>query len=197
MRVNRRDFLIRYGCGLVAGASAVVWRSLDRPDPHGHLVRPPGALPESEFMASCIRCGQCAAACPRGCVETHGLIDGPSLSGLPYVDTRSRACNLCMRCGLVCPTGALRAIPNNKNTIQKSVSMGIAVVEKSLCISFLGRLCGICRDACPYPGKAIKLESWARPTIIDSGCVGCGLCVEICPQNPTAIRIDPTLRRIS
>ncbi|MCP4600378.1 MAG: 4Fe-4S dicluster domain-containing protein [Proteobacteria bacterium] len=197
MRLNRRDFLIRYGCGLVAGAGAVVWRSLDRPDPFGHLIRPPGALPESQFIAACIRCGQCVAVCPRGSITTLSATDSLSMSGIPYIDTRKRACNLCMRCGAVCPTGALQAIVTDKSVVAKSVSMGVAVIDKRLCISFLGRMCGLCRDACPFPGEAIKLEPWARPVIIDRKCVGCGLCVEICPQQPTAIRIDPHRRRFA
>ncbi len=176
---------------MAVGVGSLTWRSLGNNGQLDTYVRPPGALPEPRFLGACIRCGQCAAVCPRGCVKTHSINDGLSLAGVPYVDTRIRACNLCMRCGQVCPTGALRAIPADKGIVAESVSMGVAVVDKSLCISFLGRLCGICRDACPYPGKAIKLEPWARPVIIEEKCVGCGLCVEICPQQPTAIRIDP------
>ncbi len=101
-----------------------------------------------------------------------------------------------MRCTEVCPTGALRSIPKEKSAIMRFVSMGLAVVDEALCISFLGRMCGLCRDACPYPGDAIKLTSWARPIIVEQRCVGCGLCVEICPQQPTAIRIDTTERRV-
>ena len=39
------------------------------------FLRPPGALPESAFLKTCIHCGQCAAACPYGSVrmlETFG-----------------------------------------------------------------------------------------------------------------------------
>ena len=31
------------------------------------LLRPPGALPEAEFLEVCYRCGNCVEACPRRC----------------------------------------------------------------------------------------------------------------------------------
>ena len=95
-----------------------------------------------------------------------------------------------MKCGAVCPTGALKKIPDDKQVIARSVSMGLAVIDENLCISYLGRLCGICRDACPYPGKAIKLKPWARPEVIVENCVGCGLCEEVCVvQDRRAIQV--------
>ncbi len=191
MTLNRRGFLISFGTSFVAAASALGWRLSQKKRLVRRDIRPPGALPEDEFQRSCIRCGLCNAVCPRGCIQTRPLSFGPAVSGLPFIDTRKRACNLCMACTKVCPTGALEPIPDDKEIVATSVNMGTAVIDESLCISFLGRMCGICRDACPFPGKAIKLEPWARPKIVKESCVGCGLCVEICPQQPTAIRIIP------
>jgi MauM/NapG family ferredoxin protein len=193
--MKRREFVIGIGCGLATGAAALAYRSFSGRENILTYLRPPGALAESAFLSACIRCGHCSAVCPRRCIMTHSISDGPGLAGVPYIDPRRRACNLCMKCQPVCPTGALQEIPADKSVVAKSVSMGVAVIEKSLCISFLGRMCGLCRDACPYPGEAIKLEPWARPVIIDDHCVGCGLCAEICPQQPSAIVIDPNRRR--
>ncbi len=67
--------------------------------------------------------------------------------------------------------------------------MGTAIVNEEHCLSFNGRVCGICRDACPIGGEAIKLEVPARPVIIKDACIGCGRCEERCPQFPTAIKI--------
>ncbi len=159
-------------------------------------LRPPGALPYDSFLSACIRCGNCASVCSMNCISTHPYSAGAKLAGVPYINPRIRACNLCMKCTNICPTGALREIPHDSKIIATSVSMGMAIVDENLCISYLGRLCGICRDACPYPGKAIKLKSWARPEIIEQSCVGCGLCVKICPQQPAAIRIDPSKKRV-
>ncbi len=192
--MKRRGFIVAVGAGL---AGALGWR-LHGPEASGAgALRPPGALPEPEFVRACIRCGLCAGICPRQCIELAGVTAPPEEIGLPQIDARQRACNLCMRCTEVCPTAALTAIPEDKTVVLETVSMGLAVVDEGLCISFLGRLCGLCRDACPYPGVAIKLEPWARPLVIADKCVGCGLCVERCPQLPTAIRIDPTRRRVT
>jgi MauM/NapG family ferredoxin protein len=193
--MNRREFVAAIGCGLVSVAGALSYRSVQARNTIHATLRPPGALDESAFLSACIRCGHCSAVCPRGCIVAHSLSDGPALAGVPFIDPRRRACNLCMKCTSACPTGALLEIPAEKSIVASSVSMGVAVIEKSLCISFLGRMCGLCRDACPYPGEAIKLEPWARPIIIDDHCVGCGLCAEICPQQPSAIVIDPGRRR--
>jgi len=191
--MNRRRFLTSVGAGAL-GCGALGLRALSGPVADTHL-RPPGALPEKDFRAACVRCGLCAGICPRGCIELSGIDDGPALAGLPFIDARQRACDLCMRCTEVCPTAALTVIDADKREVAARVAMGTAVVDESTCLSFLGRLCGICRDACPYPGEAIKLGSWARPIVIAEACVGCGLCVEICPQQPTSIRIDPAQRR--
>ena len=67
-------------------------------------------------------------------------------------------------------------------------AMGSAIVDPQRCLSYLGRVCGFCHDACPFPQDAIKLTPPARPWVLDA-CVGCGRCVEECPQNPTAIDI--------
>jgi len=33
------------------------------------LLRPPGALPEDEFLARCIRCGECMKVCPTNALQ--------------------------------------------------------------------------------------------------------------------------------
>ncbi len=101
-----------------------------------------------------------------------------------------------MRCTEVCPTDALTAVPAEREAVLEKVDMGLAYVDRGLCLSFQGRVCGVCHDACPYPQDAIKLGSYARPEVLDA-CVGCGRCEERCPQVPAAIRVfvsDPGKR---
>ena len=39
-------------------------------------LRPPGALLEDEFLASCIKCGQCVQVCPVEAIKLADLVDG-------------------------------------------------------------------------------------------------------------------------
>uniref|UniRef100_UPI004055F8DE ferredoxin-type protein NapG n=1 Tax=Candidatus Electronema sp. TaxID=2698783 RepID=UPI004055F8DE len=37
-----------------------------------HAIRPPGALPEEDFLAACLRCGQCVRACEKNLRQDKG-----------------------------------------------------------------------------------------------------------------------------
>jgi ferredoxin-type protein NapG len=77
-------------------------------------LRPPGALrdaalDEQEFLASCIKCGQCVQVCPVNAIHLADLTDGFGI-GVPYIDARAQACDFScdgLQCVLACPTGAL------------------------------------------------------------------------------------------
>jgi len=62
---SRRMFLGGIAGGLAAGLSMrtdLLHPSdsfLPLPERHGRLIRPPGALPEPEFLTRCVRCGEC------------------------------------------------------------------------------------------------------------------------------------------
>jgi ferredoxin-type protein NapG len=92
--------------GLVAkGASVVALggfiRFLGRKD---HFIRPPGALPEEQFLSLCTRCDKCQEVCP-GFIIPVSLTESVISVGTPRL---LRRCTLCMKCIPVCPTGALR-----------------------------------------------------------------------------------------
>ena len=72
-------------------------------------LRPPGALDESDFLSSCIKCGQCVQVCPVQAIKLADLIDGMGV-GVPYIDARQQACDFscdAVQCVLACPTGSL------------------------------------------------------------------------------------------
>ena len=72
-------------------------------------LRPPGALEESDFLASCIKCGQCVQVCPVQAIKLADMVDGFGV-GVPHIDARSQACDFscdAVQCVLACPTGAL------------------------------------------------------------------------------------------
>jgi ferredoxin-type protein NapG len=151
---------------------------------------------EAEFFAKCIRCFRCAEVCTTGCIEFHPFWAAPELAGTPYIRPRVAGCNTCMRCTQVCPTGALTPTSEEPAVVLEEIDMGKAYVDKGLCLSFIGRVCGVCHDACPYPAEAIHLRGAAKPEVME-GCVGCGRCEERCPQVPAAIRVfreDPGVR---
>ncbi|TPV92883.1 MAG: 4Fe-4S dicluster domain-containing protein [Myxococcales bacterium FL481] len=192
---SRRRFLLQGSGMLVGGLGLLAWLRQDDvftlESPFSVPVRPPTASHrDREFQAKCVRCGLCGTVCENGCIRFFGL-DEPRHGALtPYLDVRRRSCTLCMRCTDICPTGALTKVEDDFAVIEKRVDMGVAVVERDACLSYLGRVCGYCHDACPLPGTAISLTPPARP-VVHEACVGCGRCVEFCPQNPTAISIRP------
>ena len=79
----RRKFLrtVVLGVGVVGasllGYLPVIGRWRER-------VRPPGALKEQEFLASCIKCGQCVQVCPVNAIKLADLEEGFAI-GAPYI----------------------------------------------------------------------------------------------------------------
>lgn len=186
---SRRAFLAG-GAACAATGALLARRLLAQPAPvhfEGAPIRPPTAAPDdAAFQQRCIRCGLCGTVCESGCIRFFGLDESDHGPLTPYLDVRHRACTLCMRCTDVCPTGALTPVEDDLDVIAETVDMGRAQVDPDRCLSYLGRICGYCHDACPLPGRAIRLTPPALPVVLD-GCVGCGRCVEHCPQSPTAI----------
>ncbi|RLA64574.1 MAG: hypothetical protein DRQ88_00515 [Epsilonproteobacteria bacterium] len=125
--LSRRSFLkgstLSFVAGTitVGGASQYVFRADDT-----ELLRPPGALDESTFLASCIKCGQCVQVCPPQILDLAGLSKGFAI-GTPYLTPREGACLLCkgLPCVLACPTGAL----DHDITEGKEAEMGLAVLR--------------------------------------------------------------------
>jgi ferredoxin-type protein NapG len=171
---------------LLAGAACTSCSSASAEE-QSRLLLPPTARSE-DFFSKCIRCFRCGEVCTAGCIEFHAPWASPKLAGTPYIHPRTAGCNTCTACTQVCPTGALT--PITEDEVLEAVDMGLAYVDEDLCLSFLGRVCGVCHDACPFPGEAIVLESRAQPRVLEA-CVGCGRCEERCPQLPAAIRVFP------
>lgn len=163
--------------------------------PSLRFLRPPGSLPEEEFISRCIRCGKCGETCPNRTIKYFDLENGLSSSDTPYIIPREQACILCMRCGDVCPTGAIQPIVRDMEPILEKVKMGKARVDRNLCLSWQGKTCGVCYRACPLADVAIRIGMLEQPHVLKD-CVGCGLCERSCIQIPQAIRIIPDHSRV-
>ena len=182
------------GIGL-ASATKALGANLDDPDAI-RPVRPPGSVPEREFLEMCIRCGECFKACPNNVLQAQGFQQG--LEGLwtPVVNADWAGCeSSCNACGQVCPTGAIRAIPLEEKRVAR---MGLAIVNETTCLPFAGKeSCDLCVQECNAAGyEAIEFTQvqtevdplgmpiegtgFLAPVVLDDKCVGCGLCQTRC-----------------
>lgn len=196
MSLDRRDFVrnaLGLGAATAVGAVGVgAWR---RPAAAAAPIRPPGALPEDEFLSTCIRCQRCADACPNHCIKATPEAAGPGRAGTPYIQPREQACMLCsrveteqLRCTEACPSGALQPVFKTLEEVVRKAQMGVAKVDLNLCYSYNDFTCGTCLRACPV--GALKTGLWARPIVDEAACVGCGLCERVCIRYPQAIRVE-------
>lgn len=162
----------------------------------GSLVRPPGALPEADFLHACLRCGLCMKACPTNMLQPAGLDVGFSPLFTPLAVARRGACEpLCNACGHVCPSGAIRALDLAERRWAK---MGTAVIRKELCLAWeMDKACLVCDEACPFDAVdlvRLPARAVAVPVVREQRCAGCGWCENKCPvRAEAAIRVTPML----
>lgn len=150
------------------------------------IIRPPGAIPESEFLRTCIRCGECMKSCVTNTLQPSFWESG--LSGLwtPRMDPRFAACEQsCNVCGKVCPTQAIRSLSLEEKTHAK---VGTAILHKERCLVWAqDKLCLICDEICPYNAIVFRtVDAYRRPVVIASKCNGCGFCEQRCPVGGTS-----------
>ncbi len=156
-----------------------------RPPSSEPLLRPPGALPEVTFAATCQRSGECVTACPVHALRPLRSPD-PTRDGTPYLVPSQQACVVCedLSCMKACPSGALTLVA------KEAIRIGLAQVHFDDCRRSFGEPCRECVDRCPLGSAAIRLDERGRVEVSASGCVGCGVCEYFCPTAPRAITIQ-------
>ncbi len=202
--VSRRAFVTASfaGAGYAAWCQAEAARS-DRPAPP---LRPPGSVPEREFLDLCIRCGECIKVCPGPVLHAAGIEYGVESLWTPVVRPEHAGCHQdCNFCTEVCPTGAIQPLDI---AVKRKVRIGVAKVNTETCLPFRvqGRQdCDLCYRECSQAGydaiqlrwisveldppppegmfSELELEEMGRiqvPVVDAAGCVGCGICQYRC-----------------
>ena len=182
--------LLGFGVGLFAKQSKAL---------PSDAIRPPGALPEEDFLAACVRCGICVRDCPYEILKLAELGDNTA-TGTPYFTARSGPCEMCedIPCVPNCPTGALD--PSLTDIAESRMGLAVLVDQES-CIAFQGLRCEICFNICPVGSDAISLDYLSNqrsgkhalfiPVVHSDACTGCGLCEKACILDEAAIKVLP------
>ena len=188
--LSRRKLIFTSLMGLFAVPFFRLSRSTKRASPK--LIRPPGALPEEQFLQKCVKCSECMKACPTNGLQPALSEAGPEGIWTPILVPEIGHCEYyCSLCSQVCPTGAIQELAIEEKT---KVKIGLAWVNKNRCIPYdLGTPCIVCEEHCPTSPKAIKLvktevkfpdgtiKTPLAPVIDTELCIGCGICENKCP----------------
>ena len=207
-KLNRKPDMGRRAVltGLLAGISMPLLGSLGGQvhkvsDPR--LIRPPGSLPEKDFLSLCQRCSLCMKVCPTNVINPTLTEAGMAGFWTPHLIMIQGYCEYtCTLCGNVCPTGAIREI-SIKEKIERPIKIGSVYIERGRCLPWSGNgPCIVCQELCPTSPKAIYFQKEVvkgsdgkdilvqLPYVDLKECVGCGICEYKCPvKGRPAIRV--------
>ena len=208
---ERREFLVKTFKGLgLAATGGLAWSGFIKEGKSAPLIlRPPGAVREKQFLASCIKCGMCVEACPYDALELAKPGENKPV-GTPYYTPRTNPCFMCedIPCVPACPTGSLdKALVSERDESGELklnidlAKMGLAVIDRDTCIAYSGIQCDACYRACPLIDKAITIDytrnirtgkhAMRAPVVHSEACTGCGLCEKACVTQKASIFVLP------
>jgi ferredoxin len=187
--VSRRVFLrgaVSVFCGgaYLLGPSLKTLSRTGSADRSGALILPPGAHNVKSYLARCVSCHACAAACPVGVLR-------PAYSSHPVLDFSIAACQYsCVECGKVCPSSAIRRLSVEE---KQRTRIALSSLDFTYCVVKTKKeSCGACAEVCPT--HALRMEPYdepgipflTKPVFDEQYCVGCGACLVTCPAQPKA-----------
>jgi ferredoxin len=188
--LGRRRVLVTGAAALLAVPAITAGVTKKRTDPL--LIRPPGAMPEEEFLDRCVKCGECMKVCLTNGLHPTLAEAGPEGLWTPILVPKLGYCEYgCNLCSQVCPTGAIAKVSVEE---KQKIRIGLAFVDTTRCLPYaFGRSCIVCEEHCPTPEKAIifseeeavdsKGERFIlkKPVVVPELCIGCGICENKCP----------------
>ncbi len=207
---SRRDFVLKIaqGCGATFVGGVVIGSTLLDNASGSISLRPPGAIDNDSFLASCLKCGLCITACPYDTLKLADIGKDAAV-GTPYFKPRLIACEMCedIPCTIACPSGALdvdsvsdKQDEGNLLNINNA-RMGIAKIDTDNCVAYWGLRCDVCYRACPRIDEAINLEyvrnertgehAKLQPVVNGNACTGCGKCENACITEEASIIVLP------
>jgi len=167
--ISRRGFVASLASGVIAVPVIRLSNQLGANWAH-QIIRPPGALPEEEFLKRCIKCGQCMRICPTNVIQPGGIAGGLENLWTPVLNYRigTSGCQLnCTACGQVCPTSAIRPISleeklgTGKFAEAGPIKIGTAFVDRNRCLPWaMDKPCIVCEENCPVSPKAIFTRTY-------------------------------------
>jgi polyferredoxin len=197
--MDRRKVLVAAATGAAVLPLARASDTLDS-NYYDRLIRPPGSVPEREFMERCIRCAECMKVCPNNALHPAFLESGIEGFWTPILIPRIGYCEpSCVLCGQVCPTGAIQKITEdhklgNPARHIEAIKLGTAFYDHGRCLPWsMATPCIVCEEFCPTSPKSIWVEEIdvpdrnghmvhvQRPHVDPQLCIGCGACEKVCP----------------
>ncbi len=192
MNLGRRQVLLAGGAGLASVAVSRATPSFSQNRANPSLIRPPGSRPEPEFLARCIKCGECMKVCTTNGLQPTLLEAGFEGIWSPILVPTKGYCEFkCTLCGQVCPSGAIQPLAQ---AAKAEWRIGTAMFDRGRCLPHAHATpCIVCEEVCPTPIKAIWFEEvlvkgrdgrelkLKQPHVDLKLCIGCGICEAKCP----------------
>lgn len=193
MEMRRRGFLL----GAVAGVCAAKGAGEHVAPAGTAAVPPPGSGGFERLRARCVGCGLCVAKCPTKVLKAATMEYGLTGVMMPVMDFRRGYCEKdCVRCGEVCPAGAIVRLAKEEKPKTKIGLARLTADWEDKCLARKeGHPCALCEKHCPYDAVKVAEENDAksgkqvrRPVVDPEKCVGCGACAHVCPVSTLEVR---------